>query len=108
MPVREKRPRSAGSCPARPFSRPSHTQTAAKLRGFSQTAQGLAAETDSPLEGGGFELSDPRGDGFRTQTPLRWAVGLLPSVATPGHTAGLTTMSRRTASTARRRAMACS
>jgi len=60
MPVREKRPRSAGSCPARPFSRPSHTQTAAKLRGFSQTAQGFTTETDSPLEGDGFEPSVPR------------------------------------------------
>ena len=60
MPVREKRPRSAGSCPARPFSRPSHTQTAAKLPGFSQTAQGFTAETDSPLEGAGFEPSVPR------------------------------------------------
>ena len=59
MPVREKRPRSAGSCPARPFSRPSHTQTAAKLRGFSQTAQGFTAETDSPLEEDGFEPSVP-------------------------------------------------
>ena len=29
---------------------PSHTQTAAKLRGFSQTAQRFTAETDSPLE----------------------------------------------------------
>ena len=55
MPVREKRPRSAGSCPARPFSRPSHTQTAAKLPGFSQTAQGFTAETDSPLERRGIE-----------------------------------------------------
>jgi len=55
MPVREKRPRRAGSCPARPFSRPSHTQTAAKLPGFSQTAQRFTAETDSPLEGAGFE-----------------------------------------------------
>ena len=59
MPVREKRPRSAGSCPARPFSRPSHTQTAAKLRGFSQTAQGFTTETDSPLEEDGFEPSVP-------------------------------------------------
>ena len=59
MPVREKRPRSAGSCPARPFSRPSHTQTAAKLPGFSQTAQGFTAETDSPLEEDGFEPSVP-------------------------------------------------
>ena len=59
MPVREKRLRRAGSCPARSFSRPSHTRTAAKLPGFSQTAQGFTAETDSPLEGGEFEPSVP-------------------------------------------------
>ena len=53
MPVRE------GSCPARPSSRPTHTQTAAKLPGFSQTAQGFTAETDSPLEQGGFKLPVP-------------------------------------------------
>ena len=59
MPVREKRLRRAGSCPARSFSRPSHTRTAAKLPGFSQTAQGFTAETDSPLEEDGFEPSVP-------------------------------------------------
>jgi len=38
---------------------PSHSQTAAKLRGFWQTAQGFTAETDWPLEGDGFEPSVP-------------------------------------------------
>jgi hypothetical protein len=60
MPVREKPPTSAGSRPARPFSRPSHTQTAAKVRGFSPTAPGFTAEIDSALEGDGFEPSVPR------------------------------------------------
>ena len=69
MPVREKRPRSAGSCPARPFSRPSHTQTAAKLPGFSQTAQGFTAETDSPLEGGVY--CEPVSEG---RAPGAWRI----------------------------------
>ena len=34
---------------------PSHPQTAAKVRGFSPTASGFTAETNSPLEGDGFE-----------------------------------------------------
>jgi hypothetical protein len=38
---------------------PGHTQTAAKVRGFSPTAAGCIAEIDSPLEGGGFEPSVP-------------------------------------------------
>src|SRR5712671_6650099 len=33
-----------------PLSRPQPPQTAAKVRGFSPTAPGFAAETDSPLE----------------------------------------------------------
>jgi hypothetical protein len=59
LPVREKRPRSVGSQPVRPFSRPSHTQTAAKARGFSPTASGCTAEADSPPEREGFEASVP-------------------------------------------------
>jgi hypothetical protein len=35
---------------------PSHTQTAAKVRGFSPTAAGFTAETDWLLEEAGFEL----------------------------------------------------
>src|ERR1700738_2847708 len=42
-----------------PLSRPQPPQTAAKLRGFSPTAPGFTAETDSPLEGAGFEPSVP-------------------------------------------------
>jgi hypothetical protein len=38
---------------------PSHPQTAAKVRGFSLTASGFTAETDSPLEQAGFELPVP-------------------------------------------------
>src|SRR5260221_12113021 len=43
-----------------PLSRPQPPQTAAKVRGFSPTAPGFTAETDSPLEGDGFEPSVPR------------------------------------------------
>ena len=39
---------------------PSHPQTAAKVRGFSPTASGFAAETDWLLEEGGFEPLVPR------------------------------------------------
>ena len=52
MPVREKGRRSPGSQPARPFSCPSHPQTAAKVWGFSPIASGFTAETDWLLEGG--------------------------------------------------------
>src|SRR5712671_4830271 len=43
-----------------PLSRPQPPQTAAKVRGFSPTAPGFTAETDSPVEGAGFEPSVPR------------------------------------------------
>lgn len=85
MPVREKRPRSAGSCPARPFSRPSHTQTAAKLPGFSQTAQGFTAETDSPLEGAGFEPSVPReSNGENAKEPVSPLERKMPEMSSTG------------------------
>src|SRR5258708_29793045 len=42
-----------------PLSRPQPPQTAAKVRGFSPTAPGFTAETDSPLEEDGFEPSVP-------------------------------------------------
>jgi hypothetical protein len=51
--------RSPGSQTAGPFSRPSHPQTAAKVRGFSLIASGFTAETDCLLEGTGFEPSVP-------------------------------------------------
>jgi hypothetical protein len=61
MPVREK----GEGVPVRrlhvPSHVPGHTQTAAKVRGFSPTAPGCTAEIDSPLEGSGFELSVPLG-----------------------------------------------
>jgi hypothetical protein len=38
---------------------PNHLQNAAKVRGFSPTAPGFSAETDWPLEEGGFELVVP-------------------------------------------------
>src|SRR5215510_4835466 len=47
---------SAGSSPS-PV--PLAVQTGAKARGFSPTALEFTAETDSPLEGAGFELSVP-------------------------------------------------
>ena len=59
MPVREKGQR-APVCRGRvPSHVPSHTQTAAKLRGFSPTAPVFTTETDSPLERTGFEPSVP-------------------------------------------------
>ena len=60
MPVREKGRRSPGSQLALPFSRPSHPQTAAKVRGFSPIASRFTAETDWLVEGDGFEPSVPR------------------------------------------------
>jgi len=52
MPVREK----GEGVPVRrlhvPSHVPGHTQTAAKVRGFSPTAPGCTAEIDSPLEEG--------------------------------------------------------
>ena len=59
MPVREKGRRRPGSPPARPFSRPRHPQTAAKVRGFLPIASGFTAETDWLLEESGFEPSVP-------------------------------------------------
>ena len=56
MPVREK----GEGVPVRrlhvPSHVPGHTQTAAKVRGFSPTAPRCTAEIDSPLEQVGFEL----------------------------------------------------
>ena len=60
MPVREKGTNGAGSRTARPFSRPVHVQSAAKPRASPPTALEFTTETDSVLEGDGFELSVPR------------------------------------------------
>ena len=54
---------------------PMHEQTAAKPRDSSPPALGFSAETDSPLEGGGFEPSVPlvsRG-AIRREFPKRGA-----------------------------------
>ena len=59
MPAREKGQTNPGSQPPRPFSRPSHPQTAAKVRGLSLTASGFTTETDWLLEESGFEPSVP-------------------------------------------------
>jgi hypothetical protein len=45
--------------PLVPSHVPSHTTTAAKVRGFSLTASGFTAETDWLLEEAGFELVVP-------------------------------------------------
>jgi hypothetical protein len=75
MPVREK----GEGVPVRrlhvPSHVPGHTQTAAKVRGFSPTAPGCTAEIDSPLEEDGFEPSVPlvsRG-AIRREFPKRGA-----------------------------------
>jgi hypothetical protein len=60
MPVREKGERVPVRRLHVPSHVPGHTQTAAKVRGFSPTAPGCTAEIDSPLEGKGFEPSVPR------------------------------------------------
>ena len=59
MPVREKREGVSVRRLHVPSHVHGHTQTAAKVRGFSPTAPECTAEIDSPLEEGGFELSVP-------------------------------------------------
>ena len=71
MPVREKARRSPDSPAARPFSRPSVPQNAAKLRGFSRTVSAFTAETDCLLEESGFEpLVPPQGQHNRGTGPM--------------------------------------
>ena len=65
-----------------PLSRPQPPQTAAKVRGFSPTAPGFTAETDSPLEGAGFEPSVPGYGGFGDTAAPQPQSGRRP--ATPG------------------------
>ena len=60
MPVREKGQGEPVRSLHVPSHVPSNTQTTAKVRGFSPTVRGFTAETDSPLEGAGFEPSVPR------------------------------------------------
>jgi hypothetical protein len=59
IPKCSKRRRSPGSRPPRPFSRPNHPQTTAKVRGFALTAARSTAETDWVLERDGFEPESP-------------------------------------------------
>jgi hypothetical protein len=59
MPAREKGEGVPVRCLPVPSHVPGHTQTAAKVRGFSPTALGSTAEIDSPLEQAGFELEVP-------------------------------------------------
>src|SRR5258707_3974169 len=71
IPVREKRSRAPVRSRHVPLSRPQPPQTAAKVRGFSPTAPGFTAETDSPLEGDGFEPSVP-GEGTPTHATVTY------------------------------------
>src|SRR5258705_9273782 len=59
MPDREKQPRSNGSRPARPFSRPKSARRPPRLPRLGLQRRQFTAETDSPLEGDGFEPSVP-------------------------------------------------
>jgi hypothetical protein len=58
-PVREKRPKGACVQPTVPSLVPMPAQTAAKMRGSPPKALECNAETDSALEGTGFEPSVP-------------------------------------------------
>jgi hypothetical protein len=74
MPVREKDPRRAGSPLERPLPRPLPAQTAAEARGSSPAAPQCTTETDSALEGIGFEPSVPRRAPYDTLKALREGV----------------------------------
>jgi hypothetical protein len=76
MPVREKGRRGPGSQRARPFSRPHASTDRRKSAGSSGTAAECTAQTDSPLEGNGFEPSVPRvmGGDLGWQVPALIAV----------------------------------
>src|SRR5215468_4601247 len=60
MPFREKGLNERVFSQSVPLSRPAPVQTGAKVRGFSPTGLEFTAETDSLLEGDGFEPSVPR------------------------------------------------
>jgi hypothetical protein len=59
MPFREKGLNERVFSQSVPLSRPAPVQTGAKVRGFSPTGLEFTAETDSLLEGTGFEPSVP-------------------------------------------------
>src|SRR5207249_4530159 len=69
MPVREKGPRAAGSWPARPVSRPRSRADWCKPPASHPASAEGTGETDSPLEGGGFELPVPRDRPALNNTP---------------------------------------
>ena len=60
MPVRENRLKKPRPCQAAPSLVPVPAPTTAKARASSHTLLGFSAETDSPLEGDGFEIPVPR------------------------------------------------
>ena len=60
MPVRENTPERAGLRSAILSHVPTYVQSPAKARDFSRAASLCTGETDSSLEGDGFELSVPR------------------------------------------------
>src|SRR6516162_3276085 len=60
MPVRENAPERAGLRSAHPVSRPHLRSESREARDSSRAASLCTAETDSPLEEGGFEPSVPR------------------------------------------------
>src|SRR5256885_855126 len=79
MPVREKATKGPVRARHVPSLVPVHTQRAAKPRAFPPTAAGFTAETDSPLEGTGFELVvPPRTEGLREGTSGTMTVSTRP------------------------------
>jgi hypothetical protein len=59
MPVREKGINGTGLRAARPFSRPRVPAERRETAGLPAHSPGFTAETDSALEGAGFELLVP-------------------------------------------------
>src|SRR5215831_17707574 len=68
-PVREKRPKGACVQPTIPPLVPMPAQTAAKMRGSPPKALECSAETDSALEGAGFEPPVPLGEATGPRPP---------------------------------------
>jgi len=73
---------SASSSPSLvPFA----VQTGAKAPGFSPTAPEFTAETDSPLEGAGFEPSVPReSNGENAKEPVSPLERKMPEMSSTG------------------------
>jgi len=64
MPVRELGPIESGGSQLVPFSGPKPISDRRHIRDFGRQRPRDPAETDSPQEGNGFELSVPREIGF--------------------------------------------